>query len=230
MAQIRQQTVGNIDGAVRDAPQHHALAHARRGAVHPVGNRRQIVFRQTNTAKSMAQRQRGIAQRPGDINAVTCLRARASQRLSRRHKTMRLDGDGQRSARGIAAHELHIVFARQLEHPAAEVLKPAGIGLRQRQVQHEPGRLRAHGREIAEIYRQRLVAEGKRIGIGKEMHAGDQQVGSHRQLLAGGRLQQRGIVADAGGDIGRATSWRAKKVRISSNSFTAELRPWNARP
>ena len=72
---------------------------------------------------------------------------------------MGLDGDGQRPARSIAAHQLHVVFARQIEHTVAKLLQPGGINAGQCQIQQKPSRFRTHGREIAEIDGQRLVAE-----------------------------------------------------------------------
>ena len=76
-------------------------------------------------------------------------------------------------------------------------MQPRFVDIGQRQRQREGQRRRTAGGQVAEVDGQRLVAERKRIGIGKKMPAFDQHVAGNRQLRAWRGLEQRAVVAHA---------------------------------
>jgi hypothetical protein len=139
----------------------------------------------------------GIADRAADVELVAGGRARAQQRLPGRHLAHRGDADVQRALRGVAADQLDALRLGQREQAARKAFEKHLVGTRQRQRQREPQRLRAAGGQVAEVDRQRLVAQAIRRHGGQEMAAFHQHVAGHGQLHAGRRHEQRAVVADA---------------------------------
>ena len=76
-------------------------------------------------------------------------------------------------------------------------MQPRFVESGQRQRQREGQRRRTAGGQVAQVDGQRLVAERKRIGIGKKMPAFDQHVAGNRQLRSRRGLEQRAVVAHA---------------------------------
>jgi len=73
------------------------------------------------------------------------------------------------------------------------------VGLRKRERERRPARLRAHRGEVAEVHGQRAVAEQRGRDAVREMHARDQRVdGDGHEAVHG---EHRGVVADADQDI-----------------------------
>ena len=85
----------------------------------------------------------------------------------------------------------------QREQAAREAAQPGLVDCRQRERQCESQRLRAAGGQVAEVDRQRLVAEARRVDRREKVPPFDQHVGGHRELHARGRCQQRAVVAHA---------------------------------
>ena len=110
--------------------------------------------------------------------------------------TGRGDRHGQRARGGIAARQQDGRVAGQRGQPLREVVQPGLVTRRQGQRKQEPGRLGAHRREVAEVDGQGLVADRARVGAGRKMHALDQCIGAHREVLAGGRPEQGRVVAN----------------------------------
>ena len=81
---------------------------------------------------------------------------------------------------------------------------------RQRERQEKAERPRALGGEIGEVHPKRLLRD--RVGriVGEEMHARDQRVGRQHEVVAGRRLEQRGVVAKP---EGRGAGERREKAR-----------------
>ena len=129
------------------------------------------------------------------------LRTASQQGPALRDKTMRLYRHAQRSARGIATDQLNVMGIGQLEKALHVRLHPVSVVLRQRQCKRGPGGFRPHGGQVAQIDRQRLVADGGSRRIDGKMPSGHQGVGANHQLMAGRDLQQGGIITDAGEDI-----------------------------
>ena len=82
---------------------------------------------------------------------------------------MDCQGHRQRPGGGITANQLHIVIIQLFKQGIAEGFKPGFIHLRQGQRQRQPGRVGAHCRQIANVYRQRLIRQVGRIDIGQEV-------------------------------------------------------------
>jgi hypothetical protein len=117
------------------------------------------------------------------------------------------------------------VCVRQREQAARERCQPGIVGLWQRQRQREGQRPGAAGGQVAEVHRQRLVAQPVRIGIREEMPAGHQHVGRDREPASGRRLQHRAVIADA--DDGAAR--RAPEVACDQVELAARLHRRQAR-
>ena len=89
------------------------------------------------------------------------------------------------------------MFVGQFEEAVEEGVEPGLVAIGQGQGQRAPGRRRGHGGQVAQVHRQRLVADVGRRGVVREMHAGDQGVAGHHQFVARRQGQHRGVVADA---------------------------------
>ena len=76
-----------------------------------------------------------VSRRAGDVNPVAMLCPGALQSASRRHIAVNTQRHRQRSARGIAANELHIVIIKLHEQAVAKGLKPGFVRFRQGQGQ-----------------------------------------------------------------------------------------------
>ena len=76
-----------------------------------------------------------VSGRAGDVNPVSRLRPGTLQTASRRHKAMDTQRHRQRSARGIAANELHIIIVELHEQAVAKGFKPGFVCFRQGQGQ-----------------------------------------------------------------------------------------------
>ena len=99
---------------------------------------------------------------------------------------------------GVAADQLDAVTRRPARTGLSRKACEEGlVGARQRQRQREGQRLGAAGRQVAQVDRQRLVAQPLRRHGGQEVPALDQHVAGHRQLHARVRREQRAVVADA---------------------------------
>ncbi len=94
---------------------------------------------------------------------------------------------------------------------AASAMNPSTIGLevgerqRRRQRERQQGRAgrRAHGRQVAQVHRQRAMADrARRRERAVEVDALDQGVGGEHLEQVPRRLDDRGIVAEADGDPG----------------------------
>ena len=193
MAQILQQTVGHVDAGRGHATQRQSERQPRLRTVQPL-SQRDIPHA---AGLPLLQGHRRITQGASDPDVIARLRAVASQCGTLRHAAHGRDADRQRSARGVATHQLDAVRIGQCDEAVQKSVKPGCIGLRQRQRQRAPPRLRAHRSQIGQIHRQRLPADVGRRGLRRKMHATIQGVGGHYQFLARIEPQHGGIVADA---------------------------------
>ena len=198
VAEVRTQAVAQVNGGGGQFDDRQADVHPRR---RPVEAMAQLHGLQA-AGLPLPQRAGGVAQRAGDPDVVVEAGAVAAQATAGRHETLRADGDRERAARGVAADQRDIVRFSQFAEAVEEPVHPVRVGLGQRQRQRRPGRSRTHRRQVAEVDGQRLEADVGGRGVGGEMHAGHQRVGTPRQAHALGRLQQRGIVADAQQHVG----------------------------
>jgi hypothetical protein len=179
MAGVGEQAVGDIDrGRGEPAQREPQRDPRRRLREHP----RRLVARAARQELSQAQR-RG-ARMAADPDLVARARAIAAQREPGRHAAVDLDGDAERSARGVAADQRDMVAPRERGKAAAEPGEPGLIGLGQGQREREPQRARTHRGQVAEVDRQRAVADLLRAAGGGKMHAGDQRVDGDREILA----------------------------------------------
>jgi len=138
----------------------------------------------------------------GDEQRIPGAAAGAPQRLTPRHLAEQLHRHAQRSARRVPADQRHLVRTRQRAEARRKLRQPALVGIRQREREQRPGRPRPHRRKVAEVDREGAVADGRRRGLVREVHAGDQRIGGRDQLGLGRDREQRGVVTDARDHIG----------------------------
>ena len=160
--------------------------------------------------------QRGVADRARHHHALAGLGAAAMNHLARRHAAERGDRDHQRARRRnrIAAEQRTAELRGILAERRRERLQPGLIGVAQRQRQHEAGRRSALGREIGQVHPQRLARDGVGRIVGQEMHALDDGVRRHHDVVAVG-LQGRGVVVEPeGARVGRKRPEIARDQRV----------------
>ncbi len=136
-------------------------------------------------------------QSAGHIDPVAGLGTTAQQGTAGRHRALDRYRDGERAAGHVPAHQCHVVVFGKLEETFRKTGHPGFVDGGQGQRQRYPARLGAHGSQIGEIDRQRLVAEVYRIHVGKEVYAAHQGIRAHRQLGVGGQGQQGAVVSRA---------------------------------
>ena len=139
----------------------------------------------------------GVAERAADVQVVAGARARAQQRRAVRNLAEHRDADRQRAARRVAADQLAFVRIGERQQAARESLEEARLGPWQRQRQREGERRGPARREVAEVDRERLVAEPIGRDGRQEVAALDEHVARDGELMTGPRHEQRAIVADA---------------------------------
>jgi hypothetical protein len=139
--------------------------------------------------------ERGVADRPRHHDAVAGFGAAAMDHLAHRHASERRDRDHQRARRrnGITAEQRTTEQRRVLAKSARERLKPRIIRIAQRQRQHKARRHGTLGGKIGEVHPQRLAGDGVGRILGQEMHAFDDGIRRHHDVVAL-RLQDRRIV------------------------------------
>ncbi len=197
VAEIRCQTVGEIQRTARQSAQCLSGQNAGMGMVEARQHGRQLVLVEGAFAQQVGERQGCISQSAGHIDAVTGFGTAAHQSATGRHRPLDRHRDGERPAGHVPAHQRHVVVLGELKESFGKAGDPALVDGRQRQRQRDPARFGPHGGEIGEIDRQRLVAEIDRIHVGEEVHAADQGIRAHRQLGVGGQGQQGAVVSRA---------------------------------
>ena len=197
MAEVAQQTVADVDGAVRHAAQRLAQSDARGGRFEALARGGQYVRCQRDAPLQRFKRQARIAQRAADVDVVTHARAAAQQGLARRHFAQHGDAEVERPLCGVAAHQLAAVGVGQRQQTARKWVKPCGIDVRQCQRQRASQRARAARGQVAQVDSQRFVAEALGVGAGKKVAALDQHIARYRQLHPRRRCQQRAVIAHA---------------------------------
>jgi hypothetical protein len=95
----------------------------------------------------------------------------------------------------VAAHQLNAVRIRQGQQAARKRLQKGRVGRRQRQCQRQGQRLRATGGQIAQVDRQGLVPQPRRVHRRQKVPPLHQHVAGNSQLHARCRLHQRTVVA-----------------------------------
>ena len=73
--------------------------------------------------------------------------------------------------------------------------------------------MRTHRRQVAQIHGQRAMADGSCRKVREEMDAGHERVDFRDQLHAGGRLEQRRVVADADAHV------RSPRAAVAEEAF-----------
>ena len=107
------------------------------------------------------------------------------------------DADVERPGGGVATHEFDLVRVGKGQESTGEGRDKSFVDAWQRPRQRERQGLRAAGREVAQVHRQRLVAQVLRRYGGQEVAAFDQHVARHRKLHAWRHLQERAVVTHA---------------------------------
>ena len=130
----------------------------------------------------------------------------------------------ERAARRVAADQLARLAVGEREQAAREGGEERLVGARQGQRERERERPRAAGGEVAQVDRERLVAEPIGRHGRQEVAALDQHVGRDRERRPGRRLQERAVVADAE----RGAPHRPREEALDELEF-AEVRPWCGR-
>jgi len=167
--------------------------HARQRPVELGKHVGKIFVRQLELALRHVQPERGFAQQPRDIDAIPGPGTGALQCLPVRHETHDLDADSKR-ARVVSPPTSATSYPRArsnipAQKPQASSDRPAaGSGSTCTR------RCCAHGRKVAQVRCQRLVANGNGVGSFGKVHPGNQHVGGHHQLLAGGHIEDSGII------------------------------------
>jgi len=207
VTKVAGQAVAQVDGRVHRAAEHRqqrAQLQARRGALQPLsqlGVLGQGVWSAGKQgpvrAAHQLQCQPRLAGAAGEVDVVAHLRLAALHGQAGAHLAHHRDADVERAARGVAAHQRTGVLVGQRKQALGKGAEPRVAGLGQGQGQREAEWARAHGGQIAEVHRQRLVAQRLRVNASKKMPALDQHVGGHGQLMSGPGLQQCAVIADA---------------------------------
>ena len=174
---------------------------------------------------------RPAAASPGDplTNiASPAWRALALERDTDRHDADQRDGDGERTARGVAAHQRDAVFAAQVAGGARELREPGFVGSRHREREQSPRGLGTHGREIREIDRERAMTDGcrRRSSRGKCTPSTSVSVTTTSSREAGG-MNTAPSSPTPMRTSARSAPRCAKYLPMSSNS---DLGPWHCRP
>ena len=205
MAQILKQPVGDIDRCVRDPGNRKAERQARLRPFERGPGISEYVRIQRKRARQHAAGDVGGTELAGDPDVVVQLRSIAPQYTRRINDTEH--GDAQRdvvqAARGVAADQRARMEIGQRVEARRKAIPPLRIDARKAEPEHTGERRGAHGSQIRQVDRKRLVAERPRIDIGEKMAALQQQIGAGRKPLAGRDIEKRAVVSStdhAGGD------------------------------
>ena len=161
---------------------------------------------------------RGVADGAGRHDAVARLRSAAMDHLARRYPPERGDRDHKRARRGnrVAAEQRAAEICCVPAQPAREWLEPRIIGFAQRQGEHKARRRGALGGEIGEINPQRLACDGIGRIAGEEMHALDDGIGRHHDVVARGLKDRRVVAKTERTGIGRERAEVARDQQVFS--------------
>ncbi len=130
-----------------------------------------------------------------------------------------LYADTERARSGVTAHERDIVLASKRAEPARKPFEPNGIGLRERQREQRPRGLRTHRREIAEIDRERPMADRLGRKVREEVITEDHRVdGAQRVACPAGSRAARASSPMPSATSARRAPQSRKNRSISSNS------------
>jgi hypothetical protein len=110
---------------------------------------------------------------------------------------MHRHSDGQRATHRIATDQRDAKALGQRKQAGRKLFKPQRFGLRQRQGQRTPQRLRRHGRQVTEIDSKTAMTDRAGRNSGWEMRAFGNGVGRDHQIPARLEAQHGSIVADA---------------------------------
>jgi hypothetical protein len=197
MREVAPQAIADVDRRARDAAQLLAERDSWNGHFHAAPGRLEPTRRKRKGAAKYFEGKARIAERAAHIQVVARARAASQQRLSLRHFAEDRDADVEGPARGVAADQLAFEFVGQREHATREAFEPGFVDSRHRKREREGKRLCAAGAEIAQVHRERFVAQPPRVDSRKKVPALDQHVGRDGKLHPGTRREQRAIVARA---------------------------------
>ncbi len=153
----------------------------------PRAPRRRPRGRGRRAALKHIEAERGVADRAGDHDAIARLGAAAVDHPACGHPPERGDRDHQRARRRnrVAAEQRTAELDRILAQPARERLSARPPRrLAQRQRQHEARGRRPLGGEIGQVHPQRLARDGVGRIVGQKMHAFDDGVRRHHDVVA----------------------------------------------
>ena len=208
--------------AARRAPRAASAAGSARAGRRAAGGRRcePPLLRSASPAPASPGVPETYSGRPARPPARVSARARAARSPSSCTR------DAQRAARGVAADQRHLVRPGQRAEAGGELRQPALVRLRQREREQRPGGARAHRGQVAQVHRQRAVADRGRRGEpgGKCTPATSVSVvatSSHRRRAP----EQRGVVADAERHVGALRAAGAEVARRSARIPTAAWLP-----
>ena len=198
MAEVADQAVGDVDRARRQAAQREAERDARLRPLHRAAHLRE---RRSPSSATVPR------------NASSARRASPSVPLTHRSSPGRAPERSSAAAGGTSPKTvMQIVSGPRVVSPpissqpcaSASANRPAReagekdlVGARQRERERERERLGAAGGEVAQVDRERLVAEPVGRDGRQEVAALDQHVGETGELHAGVGCDQRAVVADA---------------------------------
>lgn len=146
-------------------------------------------------ALQVREPERRVAGGAREPDVVARLRGVAAQRVPGRQRAERRDRDRARTARRVAADELHPLHPGERVHPGGEGLDPRLVHRRQREREQEPARVGAHRGQVGQVDRERLVPEAPRLRARREVRALGERVGGERKDEARRRTHERAVVA-----------------------------------
>ena len=198
MAEIGEQTVGDVEHRVRDAGQARPERGARLGQLEapdqhgPVGRSEVGVL-----AAQHLEPEKGVADRAADPDPVAGPRPAAADLGAVGDLADRGQRQRRRARRRdrIAAEQVDPEDALVLGEAGGEALDPVvAEGLRQRRGQQVMQRPRAHRREVGQVDPQQLAGDEVGRVVGQVMHALDHRVDGHHQPMPRRAVDQRRIV------------------------------------
>jgi hypothetical protein len=173
------------------------------------------------------QTSRSFARDAGNHQQVARLRSGAREPFVLLDPTCELHRHDQWAAHCVAADERDVVLLGQLQQSGGKARNPGLRSFGQRQRERHPRGLGAHGRDVAEIHRERAIADCAGIDAAREVHAFDDRVDRDDESTSVAvDVEHRRVVADAEQHVGAMIVVR--EVTSDDVEFTETHRdsPW----
>jgi hypothetical protein len=144
---------------------------------------------------------RRVTGRAGNEHDVARLSRCAKHRWRTRCVTEHLYADTEWASSRVTADECNVVLTRKSAEAPSKAIEPGFVCLRKRQRQKRPRWMRAHGREVAEVYSQRAMTDSFCRKVLKKVIAEHERVDRGNELHARRAVEQCCVVAYAKSDI-----------------------------